>query len=202
MNPIAPLFKTLSPLATGLLCILLSACTTTPTTEVSAEVAAAEAAYAAKKQIIQANTPLPNDRDGDLVLDKNDICPDTIGKALLTNGCGLGQKIPLQNAHFYPDSILLSESIKAQLYELHTLLKKGCDCIIEIQGHADNKEAPERSEELARLRAESAARFLQRLGISPEKLYPEGYGDVLAVAVNSTPEGRKKNRRIELRVMH
>ena len=38
------------------------------------------------------------------------------------------------------------------------------------------------------------------LGISPERLTAEGFGQQFPIADNSTPEGRQQNRRIAMRV--
>ena len=141
------------------------------------------------------------DSDQDGVADSRDVCPDTVGEALLANGCGLGEKVPLENALFDPGSTELSLDLQRQLYKLFLLLRQNCHCVLEIQGHADRREAPGRSEALAAARAKTAADFLQALGVPEEQLYPEGYGDLLAVAVNSSAVGRAQNRRIELRVM-
>ena len=41
-------------------------------------------------------------------------------------------------------------------------------------------------------------RFLQESGIPPERMVPSGRGEYEPVAPNDTPEGRQKNRRIEI----
>lgn len=41
---------------------------------------------------------------------------------------------------------------------------------------------------------------LVALGVAPDRLSAEGYGEQHPVADNSTDEGRKQNRRIALRV--
>ena len=41
-------------------------------------------------------------------------------------------------------------------------------------------------------------RFLQAKGIDPKRLEASGYGEYQPVAPNTTPAGRKENRRIEI----
>ncbi len=41
-------------------------------------------------------------------------------------------------------------------------------------------------------------RFLQETGIPPERMVASGRAEYQPVAENDTPEGRKKNRRIEI----
>jgi outer membrane protein OmpA-like peptidoglycan-associated protein len=41
---------------------------------------------------------------------------------------------------------------------------------------------------------------LEKLGVAPDRLEAQGYGEDHPVADNSTEEGKQKNRRISLRV--
>ena len=75
--------------------------------------------------------------------------------------------------------------------------------IIRVVGHTDNvplaKSASFASNwELSVARATTVVRFLQDNGIPPERLVPSGRGEYEPVAPNDTPEGRQKNRRIEI----
>jgi outer membrane protein OmpA-like peptidoglycan-associated protein len=75
--------------------------------------------------------------------------------------------------------------------------------IIQIAGHTDNvKVAPHAAfkdnQELSQLRAQSVMAYLIRTGMNPNLLSAVGYGDTKPIASNDTPEGRAKNRRVEL----
>lgn len=50
-------------------------------------------------------------------------------------------------------------------------------------------------------RAVAAARFLEEQGVAPTRLMPTGLGEFHPVADNDTPEGRARNRRIEIVLM-
>ncbi len=52
--------------------------------------------------------------------------------------------------------------------------------------------------ELSAARAIHVTRYLQEQGIAPEILSAAAYGEYRPVAGNDTPEGRAKNRRIEI----
>jgi chemotaxis protein MotB len=71
-----------------------------------------------------------------------------------------------------------------------------------VAGHADNQ--PIRSSvyasnwELSAARAAGVARFLVDDGHSPTMVRVESYGEFRPLADNSTPEGRARNRRVEL----
>ena len=92
------------------------------------------------------------------------------------------------------------------------ILKKVADAIkgyddkaIRIVGHTDNvpisgnlqKVFPS-NWELSAARATTVVRFLQDTGIPPERLVATGRAEYAPVAPNDSPEGRQKNRRIEI----
>ncbi len=66
-----------------------------------------------------------------------------------------------------------------------------------IEGHTDNIGGYEYNMKLSRLRAESVINYLvEKFGIDRSRFTAKGYGYTHRVAYNNTPEGRKKNRRI------
>lgn len=66
-----------------------------------------------------------------------------------------------------------------------------------IQGHTDNIGGYEYNMKLSQQRAESVVNYLvEKLGIDRSRLTAKGYGYTHRIAYNNTPEGRKKNRRI------
>lgn len=81
--------------------------------------------------------------------------------------------------------------------------------LIHVAGHTDN--VPIRASaqarfatnwELSTARANAAVRFLcEKAGVDPKRLAAVGYGEFHPIADNAAPEGRAKNRRIELIVM-
>lgn len=77
--------------------------------------------------------------------------------------------------------------------------------IIRVVGHTDNVPLAKSLQgtfptnwELSVARATNVVRFLQEVGIPPERMVPSGRAEYDPVAPNDTPEGRQKNRRIEI----
>jgi chemotaxis protein MotB len=74
--------------------------------------------------------------------------------------------------------------------------------IIRVVGHTDNVPVAKgqftSNWELSAARATTVVRFLQEVGVAPERMIAAGRGEYSPVAPNDTPEGRQKNRRIEL----
>jgi chemotaxis protein MotB len=52
--------------------------------------------------------------------------------------------------------------------------------------------------ELSSARADNVARFLTSKGVPPNSISAQGFGDARPVASNSTPQGKAKNRRVEI----
>lgn len=78
---------------------------------------------------------------------------------------------------------------------------------MEVTGHTDNVPIGSKllprfadNEALSTARAEQAARVLQDSGVDPSKLLVRGYGDAQPLATNDNEDGRRMNRRVEIRV--
>lgn len=76
---------------------------------------------------------------------------------------------------------------------------------IEVQGHTDNVPISTATYpsnwELSAGRAGSVIRYLEQLGIEPDRMQAAGYADTMPVASNDTRQGRAKNRRVEILVL-
>jgi chemotaxis protein MotB len=74
--------------------------------------------------------------------------------------------------------------------------------IIRVVGHTDNvpvKKSPFASNwDLSAARAITVVRFLQQVGVPPERMIAAGRGEYDPIAPNDTPKERQKNRRIEI----
>ena len=110
---------------------------------------------------------------------------------------------------------LLFDSGKASLKEeslplmkkIGTILERYSESIIEVEGHTDN--VPIRNfefgnnDELSSFRALSVFNFIiSNTGIDPSVIKHSGRGEYVPIADNATPEGRAKNRRVEIKVYH
>jgi chemotaxis protein MotB len=77
--------------------------------------------------------------------------------------------------------------------------------VIRVVGHTDNVPVAKSLQgafpsnwELSVARATNVVRFLQEVGIPPQRMVASGRGEYDPIAPNDTPEGRQKNRRIEI----
>jgi chemotaxis protein MotB len=99
----------------------------------------------------------------------------------------------------------LKDSGKEVLKKVGDTLKGYDDKVIRIIGHTDNIPIAKSLQkvfpsnwELSAARATTVVRYLQELGIPPERLIATGRAEYAPVASNDTADGRKKNRRIEI----
>ena len=94
---------------------------------------------------------------------------------------------------------------KDELEKVGETFKGYTDKIIRVVGHTDNVPVTKSLQstypsnwELSVARATNVVRFLQEVGVPPERMLAVGRGEFDPVASNDTPEGRQKNRRIEI----
>lgn len=68
-----------------------------------------------------------------------------------------------------------------------------------VAGHTDSLGAEDYNYELGKKRAEAVSRYLiTRKSVDPLRVVPVSYGKTAPVEDNSTPQGRAKNRRVEI----
>lgn len=87
------------------------------------------------------------------------------------------------------------------LTELANLLKKKPNLSLKVTGHTDNVGDKIANMELSKKRAEMVKKFMVLSGISHQRIITNYFGSEKPIADNKTPEGRKKNRRVEMQVV-
>ena len=97
-------------------------------------------------------------------------------------------------------AVLTSEAQHAIDEFLHTL--QGTDgAIFLVAGHTDNLGSEQFNQTLGQKRAASVAQYLIiQKGIDPLRVTTVSYGQQAPLVDNSTPQGRHKNRRVEILV--
>ena len=95
----------------------------------------------------------------------------------------------------------LDAEAKAELDELAKMTDGKDRYIIEVQGFTDKTGSPLTNEQLSQARADSVARYLVNEHKIPVRtINTLGSGYALPVADDKTREGRKQNRRVEVRL--
>jgi OOP family OmpA-OmpF porin len=152
----------------------------------------------------------PLDSDGDGVPDYLDKCPDTpAGVKVDAQGCPVvaqpepapaaaPKKLVLEGVNFDNDSANLSSQSYAILDRAAATLKEWGEVKVEVAGYTDWVSSDAYNIELSKRRANAVRDYLISKGIDASRLTAMGYGKANPIADNNTPEGRFKNRRVEL----
>ncbi|GAB4361109.1 MAG: OmpA family protein [Bryobacter sp.] len=95
----------------------------------------------------------------------------------------------------------LNEDAQATLDEMVAGLNKMQNFVMELQGFTDSTGSKTANLALSKRRAEAVVRYLTtRHNIPLHRIYVAGLGDELSVADNKTRDGRKQNRRVDMKV--
>jgi outer membrane protein OmpA-like peptidoglycan-associated protein/uncharacterized protein YegL len=111
-----------------------------------------------------------------------------------------GIAVPINNLFFnFGESGLLDESLPELKRVANIIIKNGLK--VEISGHTDDIGNEKQNQLLSETRANNVKDYLIKQGCDPSIFTIIGYGATRNIADNSTDEGRKKNRRVELRFL-
>ncbi|TVT75066.1 MAG: OmpA family protein [Denitromonas halophila] len=103
------------------------------------------------------------------------------------------------DAAFGSDSATPTASFVGLLGRISAILRQHPSLIVRIVGHTDSNGREGYNMQLSRARAKAVRAVLIDDGkIDPVRLNAEGRGEAEPVADNATPEGRARNRRVEL----
>jgi outer membrane protein OmpA-like peptidoglycan-associated protein len=105
----------------------------------------------------------------------------------------------LNNIYFDEASWELKPESLVELSKLAELIWRNPTLKVEISGHTDNVGSPASNLILSEKRAQSVVNYLSNEGLNVYNLKAKGFGEQKPIDVNTSQEGRKKNRRIELR---
>lgn len=106
----------------------------------------------------------------------------------------------LEGVTFQPGSAIFTELSESILQRVYNVLVAQPELRVEIAGYTDNVGTRTSNLLLSQRRAEAVRVWLVGRGIAPERLNARGYGSNSPIETNTTPEGRARNRRIELHV--
>jgi OmpA-OmpF porin, OOP family len=102
---------------------------------------------------------------------------------------------------FDTGSATLQPASDDQLHNIAAILKAFPVVKIKIGGYTDNTGDNAANLKLSQDRANNVMGELEKMGVAPDRLEAQGYGEEHPVADNGTEEGRQKNRRISMRII-
>ncbi len=156
-----------------------------------------------------------NDNDGDGVADAVDRCPaerETINGLDDEDGCPdegaarvmLGDdRLKLEGRIFFRTaSDELQPRSEGILRQVAQVLRAGLSGRrVQVEGHTDSQGNPERNVDLSERRARRVMSFLIDAGVPGDLLMARGYGPARPLTSNDTAAGRRRNRRVEFRIL-
>jgi outer membrane protein OmpA-like peptidoglycan-associated protein len=158
------------------------------TTEV---VASAVTAPAAVKAV---EPPVIVDSDGDQVPDKDDLMPTVAGLMAL-------QGVPeLSNLYFDTNEFKLTAESVAKLELLLGALKTNAVLKLILTGHTDSRSSVQYNQILSRNRVQETRKYLLNKGVEASRIKVSWHSELEPSAPNDTEEGRRLNRRVEVRI--
>jgi OmpA-OmpF porin, OOP family len=109
--------------------------------------------------------------------------------------------ITLNNLFFDFDKSTLTSASFPELNRIVTLMNEKPGMQIEIAGHTDNTGTESYNFGLSERRAKSVVKYLNEKGVAQNRVATVFFGESKPVSTNDTKEGRKKNRRVEFKIL-
>ena len=99
------------------------------------------------------------------------------------------------------DSSELTPSERDDLDGVAKALKDDPDLSLRLDGHTDSIGTSQYNDSLSLQRANAVLDYLRGKGVNMDRLQAQGYGKDNPAESNTSPEGRAKNRRVELEII-
>ena len=109
--------------------------------------------------------------------------------------------ILLNNLFFDLEKATLRPESYPELNRIVKLMGEKPNMTIEISGHTDSTGPEEYNLNLSKQRANSVASYLIGKGVDKSRMTVEYFGESKPMVPNDTREGRKKNRRVEFKIL-
>ena len=123
----------------------------------------------------------------------------TVNAEMLASGLRSEGHVSVYGIYFDTGKSEVKPESEAALQEIAKMLKQEPSLQVRIVGHTDSVGNFEMNMELSRARAEAVvAALVGEHDVAASRLEAHGVGPLAPVATNTTPEGKGKNRRVEI----
>jgi outer membrane protein OmpA-like peptidoglycan-associated protein len=102
------------------------------------------------------------------------------------------------NVTFATNSADLNSQFFGTLDSVALVLKEYDQTLVDVLGHTDNTGGQALNQQLSERRAATVGDYLVSRGIATGRVVKQGFGFSRPAASNDTPEGRARNRRVEI----
>ncbi|HEY5916002.1 MAG TPA: OmpA family protein [Chryseolinea sp.] len=114
---------------------------------------------------------------------------------------GENVSITLNNLFFDFDKAVLKPESFPELDRIATMMSEKPTMQIEISGHTDSAGPDQYNMSLSERRAKSVVQYLGGKSVAKDRMTVVFFGESQPVETNDTPEGRKRNRRVEFKIL-
>ena len=121
-----------------------------------------------------------------------------LNSILQTRDSARGLIVNMSDVLFDTGRFTLKSGAREKLAKISGILLAHPGLTLQIEGHTDSVGSDEFNQQLSERRADSVRDFLAEQGVAGSSISARGFGKTQPVASNDTPEGRQRNRRVEL----
>jgi outer membrane protein OmpA-like peptidoglycan-associated protein len=121
-----------------------------------------------------------------------------LNSILQTRDTARGLIVNMSDVLFDTGSYTLKPGAREMLAKISGIVLAHPGLNLQIEGHTDSVGSDEFNQQLSERRADSVRDFLAQQGVAGSSIAARGFGKTQPVATNDTPEGRQRNRRVEI----
>ena len=122
-----------------------------------------------------------------------DVTPTDNGQAILVN-------LP-DGVTFDVGSSSLKPEFRDTLDKIAASMVQYPESLIDVYGHTDSTGSDAFNQTLSETRARTVAGYLSARGVSAARIRSQGFGETMPIADNATDDGRRRNRRVEIKIV-
>jgi len=123
---------------------------------------------------------------------------EQLNSILQTRDSARGLIVNMSDVLFDTGSSTLKAGAREKLAKISGILLAHPGLTLQIEGHTDSVGGDEFNQQLSERRSDSVRDYLAEEGVAASSMTAKGFGKTQPVASNDTPEGRQRNRRVEL----
>src|ERR1700676_727286 len=123
---------------------------------------------------------------------------DQLNSILQTRDSARGLIVNMSDVLFDTGSYTLKPGAREKLAKISGIVLAHPGLTLQIEGHTDSVGSDVINQQLPERRSDTVRDFLAEQGVPAFSITARGFGKTQPVASNDTPEGRQRNRRVEL----
>jgi outer membrane protein OmpA-like peptidoglycan-associated protein len=121
-----------------------------------------------------------------------------LNSILQTEDSARGLIVNMSDVLFDTGSFTLKPGAREKLAKVSGIVLAHPGLLLQVEGHTDSVGGDDLNQRLSQQRASAVRDFLVGQGLNENAITAEGFGKTEPVATNDTPEGRQRNRRVEI----